>query len=95
MVRPDVATPCGTYVPQGVASLGLRYSARRVVGLFPGLIAESIRRARARAFNHEAGKEAQYSSHAVQWHMQLWHVKLVSYLAYLMAYTRHVKVSPS
>ena len=73
----------------------MQISVRRVFGLLSGLVVESIRRARARAFHHEAGKEAQYSSHAVQWHMQLWHVKLVSYLAYLMAYTRHVKVSPS
>jgi hypothetical protein len=37
----------------------------RIFGLLPGLMTESICRARARAFHHQAGKEAQYSSHAV------------------------------
>jgi hypothetical protein len=53
-------------VTQGVASLGLRYSARRVVGLFPGLISELTRTGTADNSRDQAGKETNYSTHAVQ-----------------------------
>jgi hypothetical protein len=35
----------------------LQISVRRVFGLLPGLMAEIIRHARARAFLHQAGKD--------------------------------------
>jgi hypothetical protein len=50
-------------VSQVVASLGLRYSARQVVGFFPGLIATLTRTGTANNFRYQAGKETDYSSH--------------------------------
>ena len=42
----------------------VRHSSLRAIFL-PGLVADAIRRAGARASRHQAGKKAEYSSHAV------------------------------